>query len=310
LEDQQFDELTKKLAGRVSRRTAVKAAVATAVGGVFALGKVAGAGAAFSQTCKCNGQPCFLDSQCCSGSCSGHLNGVKVCECLPGSTACQGAGAVTNCVPNCPAGQVLNAGTCTCGCPANTTTCVAGGVTHCLTCTGGAVPGPSCTGCVCPTGTTTCTNNGATTCLACAGGAVPNQTCSTCVPATGATCTVNTDCPSGQICSGGKCVANSPFCPVPGPTFNTCGTGCGPVGDCFCDTDTEGATHCYENFFCDAPLGAPCTSSSQCPSGSSCINASNGCGASYCVPECPCGSLTPGVSVKTNSTGGKTASGR
>ena len=52
MEASQFDELTKKLAGPITRRGALKAAIATAAGGLFALNKAKGAGAA---TCEPNG---------------------------------------------------------------------------------------------------------------------------------------------------------------------------------------------------------------------------------------------------------------
>lgn len=52
MEDQRFDELAKRLAAPVSRRTAMMAGVATAVGGIFALG--ANSNVASADDCKGN----------------------------------------------------------------------------------------------------------------------------------------------------------------------------------------------------------------------------------------------------------------
>src|ERR671932_1947174 len=108
MEDKQFDELTKRLAAPVSRRTAVKAAVATALGGILTFGKSSGAYAAFAENCKCNGQPCLVSGECCSGACvSQPGTTVRVCACPAGTVPCQGTRTGTACVTNCTGGRVL-----------------------------------------------------------------------------------------------------------------------------------------------------------------------------------------------------------
>src|SRR5579864_7417167 len=67
LQEQEFDELTKKLASPVPRRTVLRVAVITALGGLFGLGKARETEAAFSKGCvtdTCGGICCPSGEYC------------------------------------------------------------------------------------------------------------------------------------------------------------------------------------------------------------------------------------------------------
>src|SRR5579859_134800 len=176
MEAQQFDDLTKRLAAPVSRRTAVKAALVTAVGGVFGLGKVSGAAA----SCPTGYQPCGNRCVYCP---SGTVNTTTCACCAPGTTPC---GVYCS---SCPSGTVLN-GACQCvACPSGTTYCNNGTATCVRNCTGGTLINPTTCTCIsCPSGQTLC--NGT-----CVDTSTSNTNCGGC----------GITCPSGEACFSGVC---------------------------------------------------------------------------------------------------------
>lgn len=103
MEQERFDELTRKLASPVTRKTALKAVVATTLGGAFSLTGLSRAGA-----CKANGDKCEHDHQCCSGNCPPVPNpkGTKYCAALgpPCEGTCTGGTCFSgfpSCGPSC-----------------------------------------------------------------------------------------------------------------------------------------------------------------------------------------------------------------
>src|SRR5438105_2117488 len=111
MEANQFDELTRKLAGAVTRRGALKAALATAAGGLFALNRARATTAASCQTghalCTApNGNSRCIP--CGSGAAvfvPGNGPGTG-CQCCPTKATCTSNG-VTRCAPSCPGGTSL-----------------------------------------------------------------------------------------------------------------------------------------------------------------------------------------------------------
>ena len=81
MEEQQFDELTKKLAASVSRRTMIKVVVATALGSVLPLRKAAPASAALIRECGKRTVICAAGYSCID---------PRTCACAPGNY-CPGA---------------------------------------------------------------------------------------------------------------------------------------------------------------------------------------------------------------------------
>lgn len=171
MSDSDFDELTKKLSSPISRRSAFKAVLATAVGGALSFSGMTRAFAA----CKQEGDRCEHDFQCCAGlTCPpgpGPGQSRRYCTAAAASCDCGTGGTCftgfANCMndPNCFCYQtaeggsgcgpsVLCAGAQTCttsaDCPsgsfcATNTGCncgVPGGV--CITCCTGALrPAPA-----------------------------------------------------------------------------------------------------------------------------------------------------------------------
>jgi len=176
MEDQRFDQLTKVLARSVSRRAALKAAVATTIGGFFV---VRTRGIVAADECKCFGVKCNHDHQCCTSRCDPT---TKQCVCPTGATLCNGV-----CTPNCSGGQVLNANTCQCACTSGTVLCNGSCVSICPS--GQTLNASSCQ-CDCPTGKTKCGSS------CCTGG----QTCTTNQQCVSVEC--GTTCPANQQCGG------------------------------------------------------------------------------------------------------------
>lgn len=85
-----FDELTKVLVSPTSRRQALKALAATAVGGFLS---ISGIGTVFAKkTCQSPANSCHNDKECCSGTCceglccgQGQICSRGTCVCAPGT---------------------------------------------------------------------------------------------------------------------------------------------------------------------------------------------------------------------------------
>ena len=101
--------------------------------------------------------------------------------------------------------------------------------------------------------------------------------------------------------------AQSPTCQ--GPDWN-CGDpvpqcGSGPDDTvCVCDTDTEGAPLCWNDFFCDDPNAIACSSNADCE-GTPFPHCATQCCGQTCVPDC----ANPGLQIRQRKTS-KRASGR
>ena len=115
MDEQRFDDLSKKLATSVSRRQAVKILGATAAGGLGALFGARGAFAHHHAQCRDTGANCRSNAECCSGVCVNFH-----CACPPGQVLCPGSG---ECVQACFPPKVFNPATCDCECPTGTSTC-------------------------------------------------------------------------------------------------------------------------------------------------------------------------------------------
>jgi hypothetical protein len=91
MDSTRFDELTKALVTLTSRRQALKALAATAVGGFLS---ISGIGTVFAKkkTCQSPTESCHNDKQCCSGTCcegiccgQGQVCSRGICVCAPGT---------------------------------------------------------------------------------------------------------------------------------------------------------------------------------------------------------------------------------
>jgi len=196
MDSTRFDEFTKALATRTSRRQALKTLAATTVGGIFGLSWV---GHADARLCRDLGQNCSSNAECCSSYCP---NTTYQCACAPGLTGCNGTCTNTNTDSNncgkcgnvCTSGQICVNGTCT-----NTNT----DSNNCGKCGNVCTSGQICVNgtCQCPSGTTLC------------GGTCKSSTCghgqffnySTC------SCQCQTVC-NGQCCPAGCCYQDCYTC--------------------------------------------------------------------------------------------------
>jgi len=235
VEQQRFDELTKKLAtGRVSRGR-VLAALAAGLGLSMMGGR-----SAIADTCKGAGATCKADTDCCNGTCaSGRCaawtvvpcrgNGVTVCRGACVSTACCHAQAFNPRTCRCEAICAANGGTCKKRADCCSGTCAHGACAQ--TCDPALIPPPQrpfCNAaftCVCASTTDgdLCIGipSGAPGCLGGPQGCPAGTVCMAISGADGSpgltvhclqACTADTNCPSGQVCltrggTSGGCAA-------------------------------------------------------------------------------------------------------
>ena len=115
MDEQRFDELSKKLATSVSRRQAVKILGATAAGGLGALFGARGAFAHHNANCRSVGDNCRANAECCAGACVDFH-----CVCPGGSVLCP---ATNECLPVCQGETFFNPDTCECECAPGTSKC-------------------------------------------------------------------------------------------------------------------------------------------------------------------------------------------
>ena len=227
MEDQRFDQMTRRLVTPVSRRQAFKVIAAAALGGLFIK---SGSGAAFAEA---------GGNSACAHFCNDTFPpGPDRGECK--SDAAHGTGTCATCGPAAPAGHpdVCAVGTSGAGCcPAkapnccNNTTCVnlQTDVNNCGSCGNVCAKGEVCQGghCVnvgCPTTTPACCAAGGGTCtpfISCQN--MPGCLCETTMEGTvacivpvctGRTCTMSTDCNPNEVCfvSGLSCCGTGSFC--------------------------------------------------------------------------------------------------
>src|SRR5919109_4936913 len=90
MDEQRFDDLSRKLATSVSRRQAVKILGATALGG---LGALIGARGAYAHQCRSIGDTCRSNAECCERVCIDFH-----CACPGGTELCP---STNECLPAC-----------------------------------------------------------------------------------------------------------------------------------------------------------------------------------------------------------------
>jgi hypothetical protein len=238
MEDQRFDAFARSLAGRVSRRTAMKAGIISALGGLVAVGSSTLSTEAAA--CSGLGTRCTKDSACCSGHCD---TATGTCTCGTGTVQCNG-----NCLTACPAGQLLT-GDCKCVCvsfsEACGSVCCGSGQTCCSSaCTNTQTSTMNCGTCghVCPTGP----NVQTVTCIAGTCGITCNTGFADCNhnPTDGCEINISTDLNNcggcGFKCSNLNC---TPTC-TSGVCVPTCNSGfanciSNPAGGCETNTNTN-----------------------------------------------------------------------
>jgi hypothetical protein len=313
MEDERFDELTRSLADRVSRRGMLKMLVATAVGGILVRsqsGRVLADNSDCAHFCNANfagedrgdcksdgahgtglchspcgpegrggtlcGGPAYASTTCCATGSSVCLN--NAC-CTP--TTCAALGATCGQVPD-GCGRTLSCGACA--------------ASQCLTCAENNTCISTCTPpktCVNGTCTTVCTHLqapcsvGANNCCDTDGGTFCKP--SDCFPGTvcareqGFSCTENCDCRNSLVCSGGVCV-RPPACaagtvPLNGGCATPCtyptGSTCPSVCGCYLNSGGGG------DAFCSTGAGNYnlCSTDADCPAGQF-------CGGGRCVQVC------------------------
>jgi hypothetical protein len=188
MDEQRFDELSKKLATSVSRRQALRIMGTTAVGGLGALFGARGAFAHHNAQCRDVGDNCRSNAECCDRVCLDFH-----CVCPGGTVLCPGT---NECLPECSGPRVFNPDTCQCECPEGTSAC---GEFSCC------APDSPCCGSTfcCPPQTTCCVGSGFLTCCP------PGYTCNQqqgCLPAfcqtPGQSCFVTSQCGQGCTCVG------------------------------------------------------------------------------------------------------------
>jgi len=299
MDDRRFDDLTRVLGTRQSRRAALRAVV----GGVMAV--IAGGGGAphvdaALTTCFAHGHACGKDRQCCSGRCT-PKNG---CKCPASTTPCGNRSC-------CTAGQVCSGGVCATPCAGNCTgkTCgddgCGGSCGTCIapqTCGGGGVAGQC--GCTpissCPTGVCGSMPDGCggiVTCAPCQPGACETS-CGDGV--CGPPCTPNC---SGITCGADGCGGTCGSCAPP----ESCGgggvgglCGCTPLTVCpsgVCGPISDGCGGTVDCGGCEAAYCLTCGSNNTCVSTcgacQTCVlvNGSPSCSLS-CAGGCVCPDTT------------------
>jgi hypothetical protein len=291
MEEQRFDELTRALARPTSRRQMLKVLGAAIFGG-WAAARAAPRVLATSGTCATEGKSCAAE-HCCQGlTCLqyGSNATLKACctnnlvcgsKCCPALASCSGGHCVcpaglTACPNPAPFGMCVNTQTDVNNCGSCGTVCgtgifCCGGV--CTTCPAGGF----CLGttCVCPPQTLSC--NGQCLC-----GCGPTDTCDSCEAPV---------CPSGSTCISGVCYAAT--CQA-GVTGVFCGSSV--TSGCVCGVTTVGNPMCVTQPDNCPTLtqGNQCTQSSECPSGTYCIqgetaplaNGGSLCTFNFCGTPC------------------------
>jgi len=261
MEDQRFDELTKRVASSVSRRTALKAALIAGVGGFLGLG---GTEVASADAGKCLGDKCELNKQCCTGVCDPN---TQTCACPGGQTNCSGnclnlqtdsanCGACGNACPN---GQACVGGVCECA----TTLCVT--VTGSICC----LAGQDCCKGQCVSLNTT-QNCGACGTVCGSGQACINGTCQ-CAPGNNLCSVTNACIPANSCCTSADCAVSGQTCS-------------GPGGTCACPASQKpcsASNSCIPN--------ASCCTNTDCPSGQACVNGLCECASAFCGNNTCCG---------------------
>ena len=323
MEDRQFDELTKKLARPVSRRTVFKAAIATAVGGIGAMATFGRARAAPGPNCKGAGLGvCTLRGQFTAECCTNYCTSAGVCGCPNGQSVCNN-GSGEACFGACTGGRIRNTQTCVCECPAGQNEC-AGKCVNFLTDTSNC---GSC-GNVCPSGTVCSNGICSTTC----GAGLTNCPPTGCVDLTSnpANCgTCGHACPANASCVGGTCTCLTGFvpCTTTGGTFmcvaacpngqvptpGTC-TGCAcPTGKTACPTGTVTPTTICCTSTTQTCCGTGTGQNPVCCNNSTAVCCNGGCEAlsttsttcaGVCCPTAPPSACTPATTATACQTAG------
>lgn len=246
MDQNRFDDLTRALVDRPSRRGVLKAAVGTIIAG---MATVTGRGIDAAPRCKRIAQACQTSADCCPGDLGN------------GDVYCAPNGKKSKTCQVCPSGTVACKGGCTNVLGSDAGNCGACG----QSCTGGRV----CVGgqCQCPSGTTEC------------GGACVNTTsdpvnCGGC----GRRCPLNEDCEAGTCRCGNFGESQAPWTCCPGgasactdPTASTGGLRLAdtceladssfrcPDGYTLCSGD-EGTAEPYDTCKVCCPPGTTCNS--------------------------------------------------
>jgi hypothetical protein len=245
MEDQRFDELTRRLVRPITRRQAFKTLMAAAMSGLIIR---SGGGKAFAQKGGTAGCPQFCNQQFGPGSARGKCKsdaaqGGGLCyQCGPGSNSC----GLSPCNGVCCA-QGASCSNGTCACPTGQAVCGAGGaacfgvgtctdlttIQNCGACGNACASGQTCSNGRCTSNSpnpecvqSTCANpvlcRTSTDCVCMAlfggtGGFCAPRTiqCNTLSP-----CAPNGACPAGQLCAINSCCNNGN--PVCVPTSPTC----------------------------------------------------------------------------------------
>jgi hypothetical protein len=301
MEDQRFDELTKRLATPITRRQAFKALMAAAMGGLIIR---SGGGKAFAQMGGNAGCPQFCNQQFAPGSARGKcksdaVQGGGLCyQCGPGSNTC----GLTACNGVCCA-QGAGCSNGTCACPPGQAVCGAGGA--------------ACFGVGTCTDLTTIQN-----CAACSkvcGGVQPGCCKGSCTDLAGdvRNCgSCGNACAQGQTCTNGKCQSSSPNPECAGKGCGSLNLMCNNNPYCVCTTIFGGTGGMCMSAAVLCSALSTCPTGSECNAGELCL-INTCCGANVCVPlsnQCPPSATTaatrPAAAPRTSSHDGPTIGSR